>query len=61
MTRVLPVLVLLFVLPASARQIPQGVFTEAFPPEEFAGRRAAVMSAIGDGVAIRAIAGVGLE
>jgi Xaa-Pro aminopeptidase len=52
MTRLLPVLVLLFVFPASARQIPQGVFSEAFPPEEFAARRAAVISAIGDAVAI---------
>src|SRR5688572_7576895 len=33
-------------------QIPQGVFTEAFPPEEFAGRRERVFEAIGDGVAI---------
>src|SRR6187549_3195879 len=52
MTRMLTVLVLLFVLPAPARQIPQGVFTEAFPPEEFAARRAAVINAIGDAVAI---------
>ena len=37
---------------APAGQIPQGVFTDAFPPEEFAARRAFVMSAIGDGVAI---------
>ncbi len=33
-------------------QIPQGVFTESFPPEEFAGRRDRVFDAIGDGVAI---------
>jgi len=33
-------------------QIPQGVFTEVFPPEEFAARRAQVIQAIGDGVAI---------
>lgn len=33
-------------------QIPQGVFTEAFPPSEFAGRRDKVLDAIGDGVAI---------
>jgi Xaa-Pro aminopeptidase len=52
MTRVLPVLVLLLVLPASARQIPQGIFTDAFPPEEFAARRTAVINAIGDAVAI---------
>ena len=37
---------------AAAAQIPQGVFTEVFPPEEFAARRAKVMDAIGDGVAI---------
>jgi Xaa-Pro aminopeptidase len=48
----LTVLVILFMLPAPARQIPQGVFTEAFPPEEFAARRAAVINAIGDAVAI---------
>lgn len=35
-----------------AAQIPQGVFTEAFPAEEFAARRDKVFSAIGDGVAI---------
>ena len=35
-----------------AAQIPQGTFTEAFPPAEFAARRAAVMAAIGDAVAI---------
>jgi Xaa-Pro aminopeptidase len=52
MNRMLPVLVLLFLLPASAGQIPQGVFTEAFPPEEFAARRAAVINSIGDAVAI---------
>ena len=33
-------------------QIPQGLFTEAFPAEEFAGRRERVFEAIGDGVAI---------
>jgi Xaa-Pro aminopeptidase len=33
-------------------QIPQGLFTEAFPPEEFASRRQKVFEAIGDGVAI---------
>jgi Xaa-Pro aminopeptidase len=52
MTRLLPVLVLLSLVPASAGQIPQGVFTDAFPPEEFALRRAAVIDAIGDAVAI---------
>ena len=39
------------VAPAGA-QIPQGVFTDAFPSEEFAGRRERVLDAIGDGVAI---------
>jgi hypothetical protein len=29
-----------------AAQIPQGVFTEVFPPEEFAARRARVMAEI---------------
>jgi Xaa-Pro aminopeptidase len=33
-------------------QIPQGTFTDVFPPEEFAGRRARVFEAIGDGVAV---------
>jgi Xaa-Pro aminopeptidase len=33
-------------------QIPQGTFTEVFPPGEFAGRRDKVLDAIGDGVAI---------
>ena len=33
-------------------QIPQGLFTEAFPAEEFAARRQKVFEAIGDGVAI---------
>ena len=52
--RVLPVFLLagLLSVSVSARQIPQGIFTEAFPPEEFAAHRAAVFAAIGDGVAI---------
>jgi Xaa-Pro aminopeptidase len=33
-------------------QIPQGVFTESLPPQEFAGRREKVFDAIGDAVAI---------
>jgi Xaa-Pro aminopeptidase len=33
-------------------QIPQGLFTDTFPKEEFAARRAKVFEAIGDGVAI---------
>jgi Xaa-Pro aminopeptidase len=37
---------------APSAQIPQGVFTDVFPPEEFAARRAQVMAAIGDAVAI---------
>jgi Xaa-Pro aminopeptidase len=52
MTRILPALVLLSLVSVPATQIPQGVFTEAFPPEEFAIRRATVMTAIGDAVAI---------
>ena len=35
----------------TARQ-PAPYFTDAFPPEEFAARRGAVMTRIGDGVAI---------
>lgn len=42
---------LLLALTPSA-QIPQGVFTDIFPPDEFAARRARVLEAIGDGVAI---------
>jgi Xaa-Pro aminopeptidase len=38
--------------PGLSAQIPQGVFTEVFPPEEFAARRAQVMAGIGDAVAI---------
>jgi Xaa-Pro aminopeptidase len=50
--RILPALVLLALVPVTAAQIPQGPFTDAFPPEEFAARRAAVIAAIGDAVAI---------
>jgi Xaa-Pro aminopeptidase len=39
-------------LGAAAAAEAQGLFTTAFPPEEFAARRARVMAAIGDGVAI---------
>ena len=52
MTRILAALLLCALVSAPAAQIPQGVFTDAFPPEEFATRRAAVMAAIGDAVAI---------
>lgn len=55
MSRTLVVLVLVSALAVVARphaQIPQGLFTEGFPAEEFAGRRAKVVDAIGDGVAI---------
>jgi Xaa-Pro aminopeptidase len=44
-------LVLLVLLFASAAEA-QPLFTDAFPPEEFAARRARVMEAVGDGVAI---------
>jgi Xaa-Pro aminopeptidase len=37
---------------ALSAQIPQSVFTDAFPPEEFVARRSQVMEAIGDGVAV---------
>ena len=50
--RVLPVFLLTGLVSVSASQIPQGVFTEAFPPEEFAAHRAAVFAEIGDAVAI---------
>lgn len=45
-------LAVLFALAGPAAQIPQGVFTDVFPAEEFAARRERVMNAIGDGVAI---------
>ena len=50
--RTLPVFLLFALVPVSASQIPQGTFTEAFPPEEFAAHRAAVFAGIGDAVAI---------
>jgi len=50
--RVLPVFLLAGLISVSARQIPQGVFTGALPPEEFAAHRAAVLQEIGDAVAI---------
>lgn len=55
MSRAVVAVVMVSALAWSARpeaQIPQGVFTEAFPPEEFAARREKVFDAIGDGVAI---------
>src|SRR5947209_1710427 len=36
----------------STAAVAQPVFTDVFPPEEYAARRAAVMAQIGDGVAI---------
>jgi Xaa-Pro aminopeptidase len=42
----------LALLIAAASAVAQQGFTDAFPPEEFAARRAAVMAQIGDGVAI---------
>src|SRR3954467_7082080 len=45
--------ILSLVLSAAPRVVPaQQGFTDAFPPEEFAARRARVMASIGDGVAI---------
>ena len=38
--------------PAAAPQIHQGPFTDVFPPDEFAARRARVMDRIGDAVAV---------
>ncbi len=54
MSRKLGVLVLLVALAVAQphAQIPQGLFTEVFPREEFAGRRERVFEGIGDGVAI---------
>jgi Xaa-Pro aminopeptidase len=37
---------------ASAASVQKPIFTDAFPPAEFAARRAAVMRAVGDGVAV---------
>jgi Xaa-Pro aminopeptidase len=42
----------LWLVPMAGAQIHQGSFTEVFPPEEFAARRAQVMDEIGDAVAI---------
>src|SRR5262245_36692874 len=47
MRRVLPLLMLWV-----ARLAAQPVFTDVFPPDEYAARRARVMQKIGDGVAI---------
>jgi Xaa-Pro aminopeptidase len=45
-------LLLALLIALSASLIAQPVFTDIFPPEEFAARRAKVMAQIGDGVAI---------
>src|SRR5262245_1362 len=45
-------LLLTLLLTLGARLYAQPVFTDIFPPEEFAARRAKVMAQIGDGVAI---------
>ena len=50
--RTLPVFLLFALVPVAASQIPQGAYTEAFPPEEFAAHRAAVFAEIGDAVAV---------
>jgi Xaa-Pro aminopeptidase len=52
MTRILLTAALCLVAAAPSAQIPQDVFTDAFPPAEFAARRATVIDAIGDAVAI---------
>ena len=52
MKRILPFFLLVLALFAALPRAQQKVFTDVFPPEEFAARRAAVMSKIGDGVAI---------
>jgi len=46
------VLAVFVMLAGPSAQIPQGVFTEIFPKEEFAARRDRVFAAIGDGVAL---------
>jgi Xaa-Pro aminopeptidase len=48
----LTLLALLVLLPLAAPRGQQKVFTDVFPPGEFAARRAAVMAKIGDAVAI---------
>ena len=48
----LAALLLCFVVVVPAAQVPQGTFTEVFPPDEFAARRARVLDAIGEAVAI---------
>ena len=50
LTRIILSVALLTALPAT--QLPQGTFTDVFPPEEFAARRTIVLAAIGDAVAI---------
>ncbi|MEO5820644.1 MAG: Xaa-Pro peptidase family protein [Vicinamibacteraceae bacterium] len=53
MRRALPRLALALLLGLLARPAgAQPLFTSAFPPEEFAARRARVMAAVGDGVAV---------
>ena len=52
MTRILLTAALCLVAAVPSAQIPQGAFTEALPPEEFAAHRAAVIAEIGDAVAI---------
>jgi len=52
MRRRLPPILIGFVLLSMRPAGQQKVFTDVFPPEEFAARRAAVMAKIGDGVAI---------
>src|SRR5262245_25615636 len=50
--RLLPVFLLTGLVSVSASQIPQGVFTEAMPAEEFTAHRAAVFAEVGDAVGI---------
>src|SRR5689334_23914605 len=46
------VLAIAFALAATAAARAQPLFTNAFPPEEFAAHREKLMAAIGDGVAV---------
>ena len=53
MSRLLPLLTVLLLQLAPPQPVrPQPYFTDAFPPDEFAARRAKVMAQIGDAVAI---------
>lgn len=52
LTKLLPLLTPAIVAIASRVAGAQGVFSDVFPPEEFAARRADLIRRVGDGVAI---------